>query len=197
MNLPTERLINELQTFGVRLADPKAGVESRRGGAGPSDHKALTIDGVTCDGAGPHRARFRQPLCDRRARRERTQSDLSRWAAARGGHLSGAPPLLRSHDRGRRALFEDRRAAWPRRARHDRAADLHSLSEPHENLPVLRHRAVLGGRTHDRAQDARAACGGGAGRRHARRREAHGDDDRERRVAGIAAPPSCAKAPPR
>src|SRR6201991_2919881 len=47
MNLPTERLINELQTFGVRLADPKAGVESRRGGAGPSDHKAITIDGVT------------------------------------------------------------------------------------------------------------------------------------------------------
>ena len=45
--MPTERLINELQTFGVRLADPKAGLESRRGGAGPSDHKALTIDGVT------------------------------------------------------------------------------------------------------------------------------------------------------
>jgi radical SAM protein (TIGR04043 family) len=47
MSLPTEQLINELQSFGVRLADPKAGVESRRGGAGPSDHKALTIDGVT------------------------------------------------------------------------------------------------------------------------------------------------------
>jgi radical SAM protein (TIGR04043 family) len=47
MNLPTERLINELQTFGVRLADPKAGLESRRGGAGPSDHKAITVDGVT------------------------------------------------------------------------------------------------------------------------------------------------------
>ncbi len=47
MNLPTEHLINELQTFGVRLVDPKAGVESRRGGAGPSDHKALTIDGMT------------------------------------------------------------------------------------------------------------------------------------------------------
>jgi radical SAM protein (TIGR04043 family) len=47
MSLPTELLINELQTFGVRLADPRAGVESRRGGAGPSDHKALTIDGVT------------------------------------------------------------------------------------------------------------------------------------------------------
>src|SRR3984957_12499635 len=47
MSLPTELLINELQTFGVRLVDPRAGVESRRGGAGPSDHKALTIDGVT------------------------------------------------------------------------------------------------------------------------------------------------------
>jgi radical SAM protein (TIGR04043 family) len=40
-------LINELQTFGARLRDPKAGVESRRGGAGPSDHKAIIVDGVT------------------------------------------------------------------------------------------------------------------------------------------------------
>lgn len=45
--LPTEQLINELQSFGVRLVDPKAGVASRRGGAGPSDHKALTIEGRT------------------------------------------------------------------------------------------------------------------------------------------------------
>jgi radical SAM protein (TIGR04043 family) len=45
--LPTEVLINELQSFGVRLVDPKAGAASRRGGAGPSDHKAVTIDGVT------------------------------------------------------------------------------------------------------------------------------------------------------
>src|ERR1700733_11443174 len=47
MSLPTEHLINELQSHGVRLVDPKAGVESRRGGAGPSDHKAITIDGIT------------------------------------------------------------------------------------------------------------------------------------------------------
>lgn len=40
-------LINELQTQGMRLDDPNAGHESRRGGAGPSDHKALTIDGTT------------------------------------------------------------------------------------------------------------------------------------------------------
>src|ERR1700743_3140137 len=45
--LPTEQLINELQSYGVRLVDPRAGHESRRGGAGPSDHKAITIDGVT------------------------------------------------------------------------------------------------------------------------------------------------------
>lgn len=45
--MPTEELINELQSFGVRLVDPRTGVESRRGGAGPSDHKAITIDGVT------------------------------------------------------------------------------------------------------------------------------------------------------
>jgi radical SAM protein (TIGR04043 family) len=45
--IPTGQLINELQSCGVRLVDPNAGHESRRGGAGPSDHKAMTIDGMT------------------------------------------------------------------------------------------------------------------------------------------------------
>jgi radical SAM protein (TIGR04043 family) len=45
--LDTAELINSLQTFGVRLSDPGAGVQSRRGGAGPSDHKAMTINGHT------------------------------------------------------------------------------------------------------------------------------------------------------
>ena len=45
--LRTEELISELQSFGARMADPEAGVASRRGGAGPSDHKAMTIDGMT------------------------------------------------------------------------------------------------------------------------------------------------------
>jgi radical SAM protein (TIGR04043 family) len=45
--MPTEHLVNELQSLGARLVDPKAGADSRRGGAGPSDHKALTIDGMT------------------------------------------------------------------------------------------------------------------------------------------------------
>jgi radical SAM protein (TIGR04043 family) len=40
-------LISELQSLGLRLDDVNAGAPSRRGGAGPSDHKAVTIDGHT------------------------------------------------------------------------------------------------------------------------------------------------------
>lgn len=40
-------LITELQSIGLRLEDPAAGAPSRRGGAGPSDHKAVTVDGHT------------------------------------------------------------------------------------------------------------------------------------------------------
>lgn len=40
-------LINELQTRGIRLVDPSAGMESRRGGAGPTDHKAVTVGDTT------------------------------------------------------------------------------------------------------------------------------------------------------
>uniref|UniRef100_E1TGW7 Radical SAM domain protein n=1 Tax=Burkholderia sp. (strain CCGE1003) TaxID=640512 RepID=E1TGW7_BURSG len=40
-------LRTELQSVGLRLVDPNAGAASRRGGAGPSDHKAVTVDGVT------------------------------------------------------------------------------------------------------------------------------------------------------
>lgn len=40
-------LINDLQTRGMRLVDPKAGHESRRGGAGPSDHKAVSFGDTT------------------------------------------------------------------------------------------------------------------------------------------------------
>ncbi len=42
--------MTELQSHGLRLADPGAangGVASRKGGAGPSDHKAVVVDGHT------------------------------------------------------------------------------------------------------------------------------------------------------
>ncbi|WP_198666226.1 MSMEG_0568 family radical SAM protein [Tropicimonas sp. IMCC34043] len=40
-------LINALQTHGMRMIDPRVGQESRRGGAGPSDHKAVTLGETT------------------------------------------------------------------------------------------------------------------------------------------------------
>ena len=45
-NVSLGRLVTELQVHGV--VDPAvAGNKGRRGGAGPSDHRALTIDGTT------------------------------------------------------------------------------------------------------------------------------------------------------
>ena len=38
-------LMVELQSRGLKLVDPRTGAPSRRGGAGPSDHKALLVDG--------------------------------------------------------------------------------------------------------------------------------------------------------
>ena len=41
------QLIADLQSQGLNLQTHKAGAASRKGGAGPSDHKAITIDGTT------------------------------------------------------------------------------------------------------------------------------------------------------
>jgi radical SAM protein (TIGR04043 family) len=43
----SRRLMTELQSRGLRLVEPGVGAASRRGGAGPSDHKAVTVDGHT------------------------------------------------------------------------------------------------------------------------------------------------------
>lgn len=42
-----QQLITELQSHGLRLVDGAIGAQGRRGGAGPSDHKAVTVDGTT------------------------------------------------------------------------------------------------------------------------------------------------------
>jgi radical SAM protein (TIGR04043 family) len=47
LSAASRKLMTELQSSGLRLIDPRAGAASRRGGAGPSDHKAVTVDGVT------------------------------------------------------------------------------------------------------------------------------------------------------
>jgi radical SAM protein (TIGR04043 family) len=44
---PDQQLITELQSLGLRLTDPTEGAASRRGGAGPSDHKAVNVNGHT------------------------------------------------------------------------------------------------------------------------------------------------------
>lgn len=64
--MPTERLINALQSYGVRLADSRAGAPSRRGGAGPSDHKAMTIAGRTVMVPVHTEAAFDSPFLVRR-----------------------------------------------------------------------------------------------------------------------------------
>ena len=42
-----QQLITDLQTRGLRLVDESVGAQGRRGGAGPSDHKAVTVNGTT------------------------------------------------------------------------------------------------------------------------------------------------------
>jgi radical SAM protein (TIGR04043 family) len=47
MQLPAEELITELQSLGLRMDDPSEGAAGRKGGAGPSDHKAVILQGRT------------------------------------------------------------------------------------------------------------------------------------------------------
>ncbi len=42
-----QRLITELQSQGLKLTEAGVGAKGRKGGAGPSDHKAVTIEGTT------------------------------------------------------------------------------------------------------------------------------------------------------
>lgn len=42
-----QHLITEMQAAGLRLENPEAGAAARKGGAGPTDHKAVTVEGRT------------------------------------------------------------------------------------------------------------------------------------------------------
>ena len=155
MSLPTERLINELQTFGVRLADPKAGLESRRGGAGPSDHKALTIDGVTVMAPVHTAPAFESPTSIDEARRRGHEPHRCVTARRSARRLSS---------RGRASMTLTTADGVP----YSKIAVLHGrdvlattvlqtcirYQSRTQGLPVLRHRPVARGGTHDRAQDA-------------------------------------------
>ena len=114
--LPTERLINELQSFGVRLADSRVGAQSRRGGAGPSDHKAVTIAGrtvmVPIHTAASHESPYTasRPDVDGVATIERDGIFVGRMT------FSPAAALLCNANLRRHPLLEDRGAALEGRA---------------------------------------------------------------------------------
>lgn len=42
-----QRLLVELQSRGLQFIEPDVGVSGRKGGAGPSDHKAIVVEGTT------------------------------------------------------------------------------------------------------------------------------------------------------
>jgi radical SAM protein (TIGR04043 family) len=42
-----QQLITELQSYGLQIVDPEHKASGRKGGAGPSDHKAVTVQGTT------------------------------------------------------------------------------------------------------------------------------------------------------
>lgn len=42
-----QQLITELQSYGLKLVEHGVGAAGRKGGAGPSDHKAVTVDDTT------------------------------------------------------------------------------------------------------------------------------------------------------
>lgn len=47
MKINKQKLITELQSQGLKLIDDNGGASGRKGGAGPSDHKAVTVEGTT------------------------------------------------------------------------------------------------------------------------------------------------------
>lgn len=47
MTVSKQHLLTELQTHGIQLAQPEQLPLTRKGGAGPSDHQAIVIDGQT------------------------------------------------------------------------------------------------------------------------------------------------------
>ena len=163
---------------------------------GPSDHKAVTINGRTVMVPIHTAASFESPYAARRPNAAGVSLIERDGVCGRADVVSGATALLRIADVRRYSLFEDCGAAFEGRPGDDGAADLHPLSEPGEDLPVLRDWPITRGWPHHCAQDARAARGSRARGCPARRRQAYGHDDghaerhRSRRRRSFATAPS-------
>lgn len=87
----TASLIADLQSLGLRLDDPGAGAPSRRGGAGPSDHKAVTVAGRTVMVPVHSGAARRSPYLARAPRADGT-AVLERGGVAIGTIAFPRPP---------------------------------------------------------------------------------------------------------
>ena len=177
-SLPTEQLINELQSYGVRLADPKAGSESRRGGAGPSDHKPDHYRRHDGDGAGPYGASVRKSL-SRRKPDAFGKSRVSRDGVTLGEVTSPQRPKfydLTTADGipySRIALLHGRDVLA--------TTVLQTCIRYQSRTKTCQFCAIgqsLGGGPHDRKRNPLPTGGSREGGGRPRRRQAHGDDDR-------------------
>ena len=177
--MPTAQLINELQSCGVRLVDPKAGHESRRGGAGPSDHKAMTVDGMTVMVPVHTAPAFESPYVIEKP-------DASGLQHASAGMVfrsaaSAFQPRPRFYDRS----TSDGVPYWKIAVLHSRdvlaTTVLQSCIRYQSRTKTCQFCAIgqslAAGRTIERKTPAQLAEVA-QGRRRARRRQAHGDDDR-------------------
>ena len=184
----SRQLMTELQSVGLRLADPGAGVASRRGGAGPSDHKAVTVDGVTIMVPVHTNTAWHSPFVA-------APADASGTSAL----LRGTIPIANiSFPKAPRFYGMQTLDGVP----YSHIATLHGADvlattvlqtciryeSRRKTLQVLRDRPVARGGPDDCAQDARTARRGGARGGAARRRQAHGADNRHAARPAIAAP---------
>nr|WP_235200454.1 MSMEG_0568 family radical SAM protein [Polycyclovorans algicola] len=64
--MPVAELISALQASGLRLESADTGITARKGGAGPTDHKAVSVDGRTIMVPVLHESARRSPFFARR-----------------------------------------------------------------------------------------------------------------------------------
>ena len=147
---------------GCSLLDDAVGVASRRGGAGPTDHKAVTVLGTTI--MAPVHTRGAADLALRQRRRRigvASRCCGSGDEADVRDHVSaGSRNFTATEHGGWHSVLETRATSLARHARDDGAANVRALRECGDEMPVLRDRRVAESGPHHRAKDARATCRG-------------------------------------
>ena len=194
--MQTNELLAQLQCHGVRWPAAQNGL-SRQGGAGPSDHKALSFGSRTmmvpilnqASQDSPYQA---QPNADG------SQALIFREGLQVGQvQMPGVPKFYGLSTADGIPVLEDRHATQQRCTRDHGAAALHPFQRSWQFLPVLRHRPVAGSGQDHRPQTPTAIGGSRQGRGRARWRQAHGDDHRHTTNPGPWRGDSCVSQPQR